>query len=247
MYLTTEQREVVASNEGLVHHVLRSFPPQWRDDLYGAACLGLVRAAVRYDPNRARFSTYACVAIRNGALSELKRLKQVTVSLPDLPSDVNVPLRAHQLELAGRARAALEDDEDRELFESYLAHGAKATARAFDTSRRNVHRRVARVAERVRARCTTKRIGTCGGTTKTATGFSYPTVSAPETTSRTGRCRLCLNARAVRVALNGTPCEVFPDDRVQDLCWEHYWSLTGGSVLVRYQVEPLDPDEYCRL
>lgn len=64
--LTAEQAAVVEANLGLVGHVIgrMGIYGDSHDDAYQDGVLGLMRAAQKYDPAKARFSTYACIWIR---------------------------------------------------------------------------------------------------------------------------------------------------------------------------------------
>jgi hypothetical protein len=66
--LTDEQRKLVEDNVALVPFVLRKYGTggsDW-DDAVGDGYCGLIRAAQRFDPTKARFSTYAVRWIRAG-------------------------------------------------------------------------------------------------------------------------------------------------------------------------------------
>ncbi len=71
--MTAAQSDLVEQNLGLVHaccHKMTGRGIEY-DDLYGAGCLGLVKAARGFDPTRGlRFSTYAVPVI----LGEIRRL-----------------------------------------------------------------------------------------------------------------------------------------------------------------------------
>ena len=72
--------QTVTENLGLVHLCARRFSGRGLeyDDLYQAGCLGLVKAAQRFEPERGlRFSTYAVTVI----LGEIRRLLTERLSL----------------------------------------------------------------------------------------------------------------------------------------------------------------------
>ncbi|KAL9189517.1 hypothetical protein ACHAXT_009192 [Thalassiosira profunda] len=84
----TAKQELVASNLGLVHAVVRSYERKAkykgvdRDELVQEGSLGLIRAAELFDPEKGlRFSTYATIWIK-GVLSNGKSLDEV-ISLPN--------------------------------------------------------------------------------------------------------------------------------------------------------------------
>ena len=60
------------------------------DDCIGAACLGLVKAAARFRPGRARFSTYAVPWIK-GAVRRAARDMRLGIDLPDVPDGAPGP------------------------------------------------------------------------------------------------------------------------------------------------------------
>lgn len=89
MKLTTEQKKLVENNHNLIYHVLNQHG--WSiDEYYDVAALGLCAAAIKYDKSRGcEFSTYACIAIKNSVLVELRKSRAqrrsgiVIVSLND--------------------------------------------------------------------------------------------------------------------------------------------------------------------
>jgi len=77
--LTEAARQLVTENRGLAYAVANRYArcwPEHRDDLEGAALLGLTRAALRYDPARGfKFSTYATIGVINGVRSWLREMR----------------------------------------------------------------------------------------------------------------------------------------------------------------------------
>jgi len=72
MPLSDKQQRLVEVNIGLVGQVIRDRVHSVNmigvftyDDIFQIGCLGLSKAAMRYIPGKAKFSTYAYVAIRN--------------------------------------------------------------------------------------------------------------------------------------------------------------------------------------
>lgn len=71
--LTPDRSHYVTENTKLVHLVLKRLkvPTRFYDDLYGAGCLGLTYAAIRFDEDKGHeFTTYAVSYIRGYILSE---------------------------------------------------------------------------------------------------------------------------------------------------------------------------------
>ena len=72
MLLNNEQRRLVEENMGLVHTVIKRHVSNVTQigifsyqDIFQIGCVGLSKAALKYKPGKAAFSTYACTAIRN--------------------------------------------------------------------------------------------------------------------------------------------------------------------------------------
>lgn len=76
--LTPEQARLVEANLGLVGHVVHRVlrvPADRVDDARAAGYLGLIRAAQKYDPTVARFSTYAVIWIRQAIQKDRRDLE----------------------------------------------------------------------------------------------------------------------------------------------------------------------------
>jgi len=71
--LTTEQQKLVEDNHNLIYHVLNQHG--WSiDDYYDVAAIGLCTAAIKFDASLGnKFNTYACTAIKNAMLMELRK------------------------------------------------------------------------------------------------------------------------------------------------------------------------------
>lgn len=76
--LTPEQAKLVEDNHNLIYHVLLKY--HWDiDKYYGIAAIGLCNAAKMFDPTKGiKFSTYACIAIKNQVLYD-KRKRQLPI------------------------------------------------------------------------------------------------------------------------------------------------------------------------
>ena len=77
--LTDEQRALVEDNMKLVPYMLNKCDiPYWKlraeeDDLMQVGYLALCLAAAAYDSSQGKFSTYACTAIKNAILLEIRK------------------------------------------------------------------------------------------------------------------------------------------------------------------------------
>jgi len=70
------------------------------EDLFQEGCIWLLHAARTYDPQRAKFSTFATTVIRNGIIAHHRRLRFHTPATVSLDDDANAILR----------RAGMHDD-----------------------------------------------------------------------------------------------------------------------------------------
>lgn len=73
--LSDEGRKLVSDNLNLVHYVLHSMGitrqnPSY-DDLFGAGCVGLCKAGIRWKKGGLSFSTFACHLIRHEIINEM--------------------------------------------------------------------------------------------------------------------------------------------------------------------------------
>jgi RNA polymerase sigma factor (sigma-70 family) len=75
--------ELVTDNQNLVHAVIHKFYEgrDEYDDLFQIGCIGLWKAAERYDPSRAKFSTFATKYIFNAIGCYLRKKHLATVPL----------------------------------------------------------------------------------------------------------------------------------------------------------------------
>jgi RNA polymerase sporulation-specific sigma factor len=71
--------ELVNDNLGLVHSILRKFnlPDSQYQELYSEGVLGLVEAAKRYKPGKAKFSTYAYFRVKGAILNFIQNNKSI--------------------------------------------------------------------------------------------------------------------------------------------------------------------------
>lgn len=74
MKLTDEQQKLVLDNQKLVYHVIKRLDLYNKlEDYFDIGLIGLCKAAQTFKPeNGSRFSTYACVCIRNDILMEIR-------------------------------------------------------------------------------------------------------------------------------------------------------------------------------
>lgn len=66
--------QLILNNIPLVYHIVHTYYPTFakNEDVIQSGMLGLTKAANKYDESKGKFSTYACVAIRNEINNELK-------------------------------------------------------------------------------------------------------------------------------------------------------------------------------
>ena len=93
--LNDAQRELVAEHTGIVKWAIfrhirindNVFGLSY-DDLFQEGCISLCVAAATYDGERAKFTTYAQVVVKNGLLtycSKIGKMKKDTISISDFP------------------------------------------------------------------------------------------------------------------------------------------------------------------
>ncbi|MGM9571098.1 MAG: sigma-70 family RNA polymerase sigma factor [bacterium] len=71
---------IIMDNLGLVGFTIqRYFKPRWivmsredKEDFYHEGCIGLIKAAQRYEPSEAAFATFAVINIKNALIKRLK-------------------------------------------------------------------------------------------------------------------------------------------------------------------------------
>src|ERR1044071_7279953 len=75
--LTPFQADLVAKNTGLAYRVYRKalarYPDLDENELESAALWGLIRAALNFDPSKAKFSTIATIHCRARVAAEIRR------------------------------------------------------------------------------------------------------------------------------------------------------------------------------
>lgn len=94
--LTTEQKNLVEANLSIVYWIIRQdisvneavYGFEY-DDLYQEGCLLLCHAAITYDAERTKFSTYAKKVVRNGLLSYCRKMYAEQKYFMQLSSDEN--------------------------------------------------------------------------------------------------------------------------------------------------------------
>ncbi len=64
MAMTAEQRQLAEDNHSLIYKVLHDMKLS-DEEFYGTAAIGLCKAAMTYQADKYRFSTYACQCIYN--------------------------------------------------------------------------------------------------------------------------------------------------------------------------------------
>lgn len=78
MKLTDEQQKLVLNNQKLVYHVIKQMHLYHKlEDYLDVGLIGLCKAAQTYNlENGSKFSTYACICIRNNILMEIRNEKR---------------------------------------------------------------------------------------------------------------------------------------------------------------------------
>lgn len=71
--------ELYLANENLVYHILRKYFSNkfFDEDLQQIGKMALWKACLRFDSERGKFSSYACICIHNGITMELRNRKCV--------------------------------------------------------------------------------------------------------------------------------------------------------------------------
>lgn len=148
--LTDEQRAVVEANVGLVygfvHRRYGGKHPKY-DDLIQAGVLGLMRAAQKYDPAKAKFSTYANFWIRNLVARYLDEDTTIRV-----PHHVVCDARARRGKFVEEAEAARRVEKFDAGGDGFHPVGGDDPARAVEADDEfwNLRRALSRLPERQR-------------------------------------------------------------------------------------------------
>lgn len=84
--LTTEQSKLAADNERLIYFILRRLHLSI-DEYYGAAAVGLCKAARMWKPEKSSFSSYAVTVMRNEIFMDMRKRSVHTISIETLIKD----------------------------------------------------------------------------------------------------------------------------------------------------------------
>ena len=78
MKMNEEQQKIVLDNQKLVYHVIKQLHLYHKlEDYIDVGIIGLCKAAQTFKPeNNSKFSTYACICIRNNILMEIRNEKR---------------------------------------------------------------------------------------------------------------------------------------------------------------------------
>ena len=78
MKMNEEQQKLVLDNQKLVYHVIKQMYLYHKlEDYFDVGIIGLCKAAKTFKPeNNSKFSTYACICIRNNILMEIRNEKR---------------------------------------------------------------------------------------------------------------------------------------------------------------------------
>lgn len=82
IYITDEQQKLVTDNHNLIYRFLQKYHLTV-DEYYDIAAIGLCKAAISFDSEKAQFSTYAFACMRSQVCKEIRKGKAVSV----IPND----------------------------------------------------------------------------------------------------------------------------------------------------------------
>jgi len=152
--LTDEQRAMVEANVGLVYgFVLRRYGREHpkHDDLVQAGVFGLMRAAQKYDPAKAKFSTYANYWIRQATQRYIN--EDTLIRVPSHAAEDARRGRGKHLKQIETAHGATRFDATNDAFHPAVVDDAARAVEAADereTAARRLRRALPRLPERHR-------------------------------------------------------------------------------------------------
>lgn len=81
----TQRNQMVEQNMNLAYHVANKFNCKRisQDDIKQVAMIGLIKAVEKFNPNKGKFSTYACKVIKNEIINEIKRANRFPAEMAD--------------------------------------------------------------------------------------------------------------------------------------------------------------------
>lgn len=168
-----EYERLIIENEALVYHVLKQMHLYSQlEDYYDVGMIGLCKAAKTFDNSKgSKFSTYACICIRNTILMDIRDQKRqcdyYSVSLQthvggekdeilledtisDYELEVDILNREEKMALIESIRKL--NDEDRQMIDLYFwkEMTQKEIAKYLNMSQANVSRRIQRALDNLR-------------------------------------------------------------------------------------------------
>lgn len=168
-----EYERLIIENEALVYHVLKQMHLYSQlEDYYDVGMIGLCKAAKTFDNSKgSKFSTYACICIRNTILMDIRDQKRqcdyysISLQTPvggekdeilledtisDYELEVDILNKEEKMALIESIRKL--NDEDRQMIDLYFwkEMTQKEIARYLKTSQANVSRRIQRVLNNLR-------------------------------------------------------------------------------------------------
>ena len=168
-----EYERLIIKNEALVYHVLKQMHLYSQlEDYYDVGMIGLCKAAKTFDNSKgSKFSTYACICIRNAILMDIRDQKRQCdyysislqtpvggekdeISLEDTISDYELELdilnKEEKMALIESIRKL--NDEDRQMIDLYFwkEMTQQEISRYLKMSQANVSRRIQRALNNLR-------------------------------------------------------------------------------------------------
>lgn len=168
-----EYERLIIENEALVYHVLKQMHLYSQlEDYYDVGMIGLCKAAKTFDNSKgSKFSTYACICIRNTILMDIRDQKRqcdyysVSLQTPvggekdeilledtisDYELEVDILNKEEKMALIESIRKL--NDEDRQMIDLYFwkEMTQKEIARYLKMSQANVSRRIQRALDNLR-------------------------------------------------------------------------------------------------
>lgn len=168
-----EYERLIIENEALVYHVLKQMHLYSQlEDYYDVGMIGLYKAAKTFDNSKgSKFSTYACICIRNTILMDIRDQKRqcdyysISLQTPvggekdeilledtisDYKLEVDILNKEEKMALIESIRKL--NDEDRQMIDLYFwkEMTQKEIARYLKTSQANVSRRIQRALNNLR-------------------------------------------------------------------------------------------------
>lgn len=168
-----EYERLIIENEALVYHVLKQMHLYSQlEDYYDVGMIGLCKAAKTFDNSKgSKFSTYACICIRNTILMDIRDQKRqcdyysISLQTPvggekdeilledtisDYELEIDILNKEEKMALIESIRKL--NDEDRQMIDLYFwkEMTQKEIARYLKMSQANVSRRIQRALDNLR-------------------------------------------------------------------------------------------------